>query len=78
MARVRQVRPKNLTLEEIYDRFILFNQSQGLVDRTIDDYRYHITNLFVTQKLDLRDYNTLKMQVARYFVESSGLSAIFN
>ncbi|TCL72338.1 site-specific recombinase XerD [Hydrogenispora ethanolica] len=76
MERVRSIKQKNLTFEEVYDRFILFKQSQGLADRTINDYRYHISNLFKTKNVDLKDIENLRFEIQKYFVSSSKLSAI--
>ena len=76
MNRVRTLKQKNLSFEDVYERFILSKQSQGLADRTIKDYKDHIANLNKFGKIELHDSDSLIHLVERYFASSSKLSAI--
>jgi len=64
--------------------FILFKKSQGLAERTLADYRYHI-ELFFNSTNDsgkegggtaLDNYDNLRLSVMRYFAKSSTLAPI--
>ncbi len=58
---------------EIMDNFILYKQAQGLADRTIEDYEYHIS-LFFKKYSEPINYDELEKNVLRYFAESSKLA----
>lgn len=44
--------------------------------RTINDYRYHITNLFKGSDLSLTDYESIKLLILHYFADCSDLAPI--
>lgn len=76
MSRVRQIQQKNLTFQEIYERFILFVQAKGLSTRTIEDYKYHLQNFLNTTQADINDPEKLNDAVNQYFILSSKLAPI--
>lgn len=76
MSRVRTVSEQVKShWEETLDYFLLARRSQGLADRTVSDYKEHVTRFFKTTGADILDPAGLKLAVMRYFAESSKLSA---
>lgn len=75
--RVRTLKPKvDLTWQGVLEKFILQKQAQGLAVRTINDYRYHITNLFKDSNYSFdNDYETLESLTLNYFALSAKLAA---
>lgn len=80
MGRLVRVSPKQqISWQEAMEYFVLFKRSQGLSERTIEDYRYHISHFFETAETSLGDYERLRLDVLRYFAESASFSpATFN
>ncbi|WP_422449201.1 tyrosine-type recombinase/integrase [Thermoanaerobacterium sp. DL9XJH110] len=59
--------------------FILYQKAQGLAQRTIDDYNYHVQHFFKAYPDALKDYETLQESVLDYFAKSNSLApATFN
>lgn len=59
--------------------FLLFKRAQGLAQRTLNDYQYHVELFFRNTQVDLEDYDDLRLAVMKYFADSSSLSpATFN
>ena len=49
--------------EQVLDFFLLFKQSQGLSDRTLDDYRHHVPRFFKSTSANLADAKELRLAV---------------
>lgn len=58
---------------DIKDDFILLKKAQGMADRTIEDYEYHISKFF-NEHPDIVNYDMLERNVLTYFAESSKLA----
>lgn len=75
MSRVRKVENKAKSRwEEYLDYFLLFKKAQGLAERTLHDYKEHVTRFFKETNAPLEDYNGLKLAVMKYFANSASLS----
>ena len=65
--------------EQALEFFLLFKQSQGLSERTLDDYRDHVPRFFKLTGANLADAKELRLAVMRYFAASASLApATFN
>lgn len=81
MSRVRKVTKKvDLSWEKCLEHFLLFKKSQGLGERTLDDYQYHVNLFFKNSKLSsMGNYEALRLAIMNYFAGSTNLSpATFN
>ncbi|RKL62997.1 site-specific integrase [Thermoanaerobacteraceae bacterium SP2] len=65
----------NTDWKECVNNFILLKSAEGLSQRTIDDYKYHLCHFFNKYGNVLDDYEALKKAVLEYFAESSELAA---
>jgi site-specific recombinase XerD len=75
MSRVRKVAIQAKSQwEEYLDYFLLFKKAQGLAERTLSDYKEHVTKFFKVSHASIEDYNGLKLAVLKYFAESASLS----
>lgn len=76
--RVRTLKPRaDLTWQGVLEKFILQKRAEGLADRTINDYRYHVTNLFKDSGFSFDcEYEILKSLVLNYFALSAKLAPI--
>lgn len=76
-TRIRTIKQAvNTHWKDVLESFILSKKAQGLAERTIEDYRYHISNLFKGSDLSLTDYEAIKLLVLHYFADSSDLAPI--
>jgi site-specific recombinase XerD len=76
-TRVRNIKQAvNTNWKDVLENFILAKKAQGLAERTINDYRYHISNLFKDSDLSLTNYEAVKLLVLHYFAGSSDLAPI--
>jgi site-specific recombinase XerD len=76
-TRVRTIKQAvNTHWKDVLENFILAKKAQGLAERTINDYRYHISNLFKDSDLSLTNYEAVKLLVLHYFAGSSDLTPI--
>ncbi len=64
-----EVKPCSLPWEEWLELFLLHQKAQGLAERTLDDYEYHVSLFFKKSATD-----NLKLAVMRYFADSANLS----
>lgn len=76
MSRVRQITQKELTANEIYEKFILAKQAEGLANRTIEDYKYHLINFFQTTNVNIFNQEQLNEAIQKYFIQSAKLAPI--
>lgn len=60
--------------EDAKEDFLLLKRAQGLADRTLWDYDYHIS-LFFKKYPEVDDYDVLKKNVLKYFSDASKLAA---
>jgi site-specific recombinase XerD len=76
LSRVRKVSQKvDSGWEKCLEHFLLFKKSQGLAERTLNDYHYHVSQFFQNSRLSsMGNYEALRLAVMNYFAESSNLS----
>lgn len=60
--------------EDCLEEFLLVKRAQGLVDRTLKDYDWHVRRFFVKFPNVWGSSNELKKAVIRYFAEGRDLS----
>ncbi|HHY37513.1 MAG TPA: tyrosine-type recombinase/integrase [Clostridia bacterium] len=81
MGRLLKLAPKVTTCwDDVADYFLLFKRSQGVSQRTLEDYSYHLSLFLRRASLaDIQDYESLRASVLRYFADGSSLApATFN
>ena len=62
---------------EIYlDLYLKHKKALRLAQRTIDDSRYHVTNLFKGKSIDFSDHRALKNLITEYFANSDNISPV--
>jgi len=66
MARLAKLNPKVCDLSLALEEFLLARQADGLAQRTLDDYRYHVET-FHKANANLTTYEALQKAVIRYF-----------
>lgn len=60
--------------KDVFEFFLLFKRSQGVSERTLDDYRDHIPRFFESTRADMSDSEALRMAVIKYFADSAALA----
>lgn len=71
MARLLKVKKKRYqTWEEGVEGFILFKSAQGICDKTIKDYRYHLAKFFNQYPESWNDVDLLKESVFKFFAQT--------
>ncbi|SPF39281.1 Phage integrase family protein [Candidatus Desulfosporosinus infrequens] len=75
MARLRRIDGKKfLTREECVKDFTLFKLAQGVSERTIKDYEWHLGHFFKEFPEGWGDYTTVKKAVIHYFANGNHLA----
>lgn len=75
MARLRRIDEKIfLTPVECIKNFTLFKLAQGVSERTIKDYEWHLGHFFKEFPKAWGDYAIVKKAVIRYFASGNGLA----
>jgi integrase len=62
--------------EEYLELYLKHKKSLRLAPRTIDDARYHVTNLFKDKSVDFSDFRALKNLIIEYFADSDHISPV--
>ena len=76
---MRKVKGFGRDWEKGLEYFILYKKAQGLAERTLSDYRYHVELFFKSTGGTMEDYDELRLSVMQYFAESGSLvPATFN
>lgn len=80
MARIRTIASKRgHDWRESVEYFFFFKQSQGISERTLEDYKRHLKKFFEDIGTNIQDWENLKLSVMRYFADSVSLApATFN
>lgn len=66
MAKVAKLNPKVLDLSHALEEFLLAKQADGVSQRTLDDYRFHV-EAFLKASPNATTYEALQKAVFRYF-----------
>ncbi|MGB9660859.1 MAG: tyrosine-type recombinase/integrase [Moorellaceae bacterium] len=66
MPRLAKLNPKVVDLSQALEEFLLYKQADGISQRTLDDYRYHVET-FLKTNANLTTYEALQKAVIRYF-----------
>lgn len=62
MGRVVKLNPKVMDLSQALEELLLAKQADGIPQRTLDDYRYHV-EAFLKASPDLTTYEALQKAV---------------
>jgi integrase len=62
--------------KEYLDLYLKHKKALKLAPRTIDDSRYHVTNLFKGKDIDFSDFRGLKNLITGYFADSDNISPV--
>lgn len=66
MPRLAKLNPKVVDLSQALEEFLIYKQADGISQRTLDDYRYHV-EAFLKANANLTTYEALQKAVIRYF-----------
>jgi hypothetical protein len=70
MARVAKLNPKVCDLSLALEEFLLAKQADGISQRTLDDYRFHVET-FLKVHPNTTNYEAIRKAVIRYFSQPS-------
>lgn len=68
MRRISRLNPKLLNLSKILDEFLVVKRADGISQRTLDDYHYHV-KAFLDSSPNISTYDDLQRAVIRYFTQ---------
>ncbi|MGB9780459.1 hypothetical protein [Caldanaerobacter sp.] len=66
MRRISRLNPKLLNLSKILDKLLVVKRADGISQRTLDDYHYHV-KAFLDSSPNISTYDDLQRAVIRYF-----------